>query len=57
MLQVRKNEISLRKWSGDIAQLRTSEGIFSARAFSIAVKLQMTDFRIVVPELLQTTTK
>ena len=26
MLQVRQNEISLRKWSGGTAQLRTSEG-------------------------------
>ena len=26
MLQVRKNEISLRKWSGGVAQWRTLEG-------------------------------
>jgi len=26
MMQVRKNEISQRKWSGSIAQLRTLEG-------------------------------
>ena len=31
MLQVRKNEISLRKCSGGSAQLRTSEGTLATR--------------------------
>jgi len=34
MLQVRENEISLRKWSGGTAQLRTAEETLSAMKFT-----------------------
>jgi len=34
MLQVRENEISLRKWSGGTAHLRTSEGALLAVVLS-----------------------
>jgi len=42
MLQVRENEISLRKWFGGSAQLRTSEGILllSQRTFLYQEKFQ-----------------
>jgi len=52
MLEMRENEISLRKWSSGTAQLRTVEGTVPARVFSIAENIAKARLRIinVVPE-------
>jgi len=48
MLQVRENLISLRKWSGDIAHLRTLEGTLKLKTLTFIYIFRILQVSIIL---------